>query len=78
MRASERRRIRVRRQCMTVITVLLLMLLAIGGIGYGITQGIKNKEKQELLETGISRMDSGNYEAAVECGAEGLELGRGI
>lgn len=77
MRARERRRKRVRRQRMIVITVLLLMLLAIGGIGYGITQGIKNKEKQELLETGISRMDSGNYEAAIQSFEEELELAGG-
>ena len=77
MRARERRRKRVRRQRMIVITVLLLMLLAIGGIGYGITQGIKNKEKQKLLETGISRMDSGNYEAAIQSFEEELELAGG-
>lgn len=77
MRARERRRKRVRRQRLTAAAVLILILLVIAGIGYGIFQGSRNKEKQKLLETGISRMDSGNYEAAIQSFEEELKLAGG-
>lgn len=77
MRAKERRRQRVRRQRMRAAAVLLLIVLALAGIGYTVTRGWNSKEKEKLLEVGISSMDSGNYEAAIQSFEEELALAGG-
>lgn len=77
MRARQRRRKRVRRQRRIFLTMVLVILLAAGGIGFGIVQGIKTREKQKLLEEGIAQLDSGSYEAAIQTFEEELEVAGG-
>lgn len=74
MRAVERRKRRIRRRRMMIGGIALLIILVLGSAGYGIVQNAKNKEKQELLEAGVTCLDSGDYEAAIRNFEQELEL----
>lgn len=64
-RRTSRRRRRVVRQRITLGIFLTILILVIGGVGFGIRNQWKMKEKTALLQSGIVCMEQGNYEAAI-------------
>ena len=76
-RAMERRRKRIRRRRILLGTVLLALVLLIGGAVFGIVSGFKSREKTELLRTGIACMEQGDYEGAIAVFEKELEAAGG-
>lgn len=55
-------------------SLLLAVLLLVGGIVCGIRSSLKNKEKTEFFKTGITCMAQKNYEEAIVNFEKGLEV----
>lgn len=64
-RRTSRRRRRVVRQRITLGIFLTILILVIGGVGFGIRNQWKIKEKTALLQSGIVCMEQEDYEAAI-------------
>lgn len=79
-RTSRRRRRRAVRQRIMLGTFFAIMIILIGGVGFGIRSQWKRKEKTALLQSGIVCMEQENYEAAIgyfdqELNAAGNRIG---
>lgn len=76
-RAAARRKRRRRQRRILIGGILLLLLLLLGGILFGIFSFRKAKERQALLEDGVTSMESGSYEAAIAKFDEALSGSKG-
>lgn len=72
-RAKARKRKRRRQRRMILGFLILLVLLAIGGIFFGLHRKHREEQKQEFLKEGISLMENGRYQEAIDKLDEALQ-----